>query len=140
MLQKELSIRGKPAHITVPNRRSVVIECDGFTATLRELEFLALQRKGKTTKEIARQLHVAPRYVANALSHVRNVNSSPDDNIHHESVAKKAEELELTSPWALEGLRSLLAERNALYDRVALNTKQQSIPVSLSPRSVTVDV
>lgn len=123
MLTRELSIRGKPAHIVVPNWRSVVIECDGFRATLCELQFLALQRKGKTRKEIAIQLGVAPGYVSNALNHLRSVNQIPTDNIHHDGVVKKAEELELTSPWALEGLRSLLAQRNKLHNSVVLKTR-----------------
>ncbi len=139
MLIKELSIRGKPARIISSNRRNVMIECDGFTATLRELQFLALQRKGKSTKEIASTLHVSPRYVSNALNHLRSVNGSPTDNTHHESVARKAEELELTHPWALEGLAAVLAQRNALYDKATLVTRPRAIPVSFSSRKVVVN-
>lgn len=140
MLIKELSIRGKTAYITVPNRRSVVIDCDGFRATLRELEFLALQRKGKSTKEIARTLHVSPRYVSNALNHLRSVNGSPTDNAHHESVARKAEELELTHPWALEGLKSLLDERNRIYSTVSLPKRPYVIHGDISARKIPVNV
>ena len=121
MFVKKLSIRGRLATVTSRSRRSVVITCDGFTASLRELELLALRKKGKSANEMAQELDIDCHYVSNVLWNVRCRNSNiadvEDDNVHHWQVSRKAEALELIHPLALEGLSTILSGWNSVRDR-----------------------
>lgn len=142
MFTKELSIRGRPATVTSQNRRSVVITCDGFTASLRELELLALRKQGKSAKEMALILGVERQYVSNALWQVRSRNSTGDaDNVHHWGVSRKADDLELLSPWALEGLSAILAGWNTARNRERqIAQERKAIRVELPVRKVPAEL
>lgn len=141
MFTKELSIRGRQAKVISKNHRSIIIKCDGFTASLRELELLALKKQGKSAKEMAMALGIKSRYVSNALWHVRSLNSvDPSDNVHHWGVTRKADELELLTPWALAGLSAILSEWNSVRDRNhQAEQSRKAIRVEL-PHHMSVEV
>jgi len=109
MSVKELDWQGRTiAIISFGSGR--YLECDGFNASLRELEVLRLRAMGLEHKEIARKLSIKPQTSKNYLRKLKSRNTKGDEAYLPTTIELIliAEELELLNPYAIKGLKSIL--------------------------------
>ena len=107
MIEIRTQIEDSNATLTIRKHRgqnSLMVQIEGFMASLAELEVLSLTKQGYTMSSVANSMGISENTVKNRLWAVRSRNSSKADvDYHNQGINLKAGEL--LWPVYVEGLK-----------------------------------